>query len=860
MGLTEAAPRSLHDEDEAAARFASVAEASSDAIYTIDTQGTVLGWNRGAERLYGYASDEAVGLPSDALFPPHQRGFARQLLTRVGVGESIEQVETEVQRQDGMLVPVSLSLSPIRKSTGEIGGATAVARDVTEQMLALATLAESEAKLLEAQALSHVGIWVWDGRTATVQWSEELYRIHDIDPMDFDGTYEAYLNFVAPEDRQRVDRALNQAAEQGLRLEDEYQIVRPSGERRWVYVRAESVVGGVRTMGLRGICQDITERKLAEEALRRHAGLLGLLQRIAAAANEAQNLEDALRACLREICTHGDWPFARAKFVSGGGDLDNEIWHLHASPPGPAEPSALIAQSAPELAADVLRTGEPRWGAAEPCGTAFSCPVVVGHEVVAVLEFTAPEDRPRDEPLIEAMATATLQLGRVLERMRAEEALSHQALHDPLTGLPNRTLFLDRLGHALSGIQREPGLIAVLFLDLDGFKMVNDSLGHEAGDELLMILAKRLQAALRPGDTVARFGGDEFTILCQEIQSEDEALAIARRIADVAASPVVLGGGHDLELTGSVGIAFSRGDGTPEGLLRDADAAMYRAKEQGSDRCEIFDIALHTRATERLATIRALRGAVELDQLRVVYQPQVDLADGRIVGVEALVRWQHPEWGLLGPMQFIPLAEESQLVVPIGEWVIAAACEQAARWQAEIPGPLKMSVNVSARQLADGALADCISRALTSTGLPAASLCLEITENVLMGDADFYLEALLGLKFLGVSLAVDDFGMGYSSLAYLQRFPVDTLKIDKTFVDGLGTGEPRAQAIPRAVITLAGDLGMAAVAEGVETLDQARELVALGCEYAQGYYFARPESADSITELLRAGVLGAHHS
>jgi EAL domain-containing protein (putative c-di-GMP-specific phosphodiesterase class I) len=234
-----------------------------------------------------------------------------------------------------------------------------------------------------------------------------------------------------------------------------------------------------------------------------------------------------------------------------------------------------------------------------------------------------------------------------------------------------------------------------------------------------------------------------------------------------------------------------------------------------------------------------------------VYQPQVDLTDGRIVGVEALVRWQHPERGLLGPMEFIPLAEESQLVVPIGDWVIAEACRQAARWRAEFAFELKVSVNVSARQLAYGDLADSIQAALTATDMPAASLCLEITENVLMSDADFYLEALLGLKFLGVSLSVDDFGMGYSSLGYLQRFPLDVLKIDKAFVDGLGSGDMASRAIPRAVIALARDLGMAAVAEGVETMEQTGELIALGCRYAQGYYFARPQPPDLVAELLR---------
>ena len=851
MGGTQFGIMPVDGFDEAEAWLMSVLEASADAIYTVDPGGTVRLWNRGAERLYGYSAEDASGARHDVLFPVHRRAEGREFLARALMGETMEQLEAEVLRRDGMVLPVALNLSPIRTPDGQIAGVTAVARDVTEQRLALGTLAESEAKLLEAQALAHVGIWVWDSIAATVQWSEELYRIHDVNPMDFNGTYEEYLAFVVPEDRGRVDQAFGQAVRMGGALEVEYQIVRPSGERRWVYTRAEPVTAaGTATVGLRGICQDITDRKRAEEALRRHADLLGLLQRMAAAANEAETLADALRACVQDVCAYGDWPLARACFVSAVGDeLDTEIWHLH---PTTARPAPSPDQAAAGYLAQVTASRQPVWAAEPGAGTTFSFPVLLGREVVAVLEFFSPDERPRDEPLVKAMVTGSLQLGRVLERMRVEETLSHQALHDPLTGLPNRSLFLDRLSHALFRLQREQGLIAVLFLDLDGFKMVNDSLGHEAGDELLIVLADRLRSALRPNDTVARFGGDEFTVLCEELGSVDEALAIARRLADVAAVPVVIGEGLDVELTASVGIAFSRGEGTPEGLLRDADVAMYRAKEEGPDRCEIFDAALHARATQRLATIGALRNAVERDEFRLLYQPQVDLTDGRIVGVEALVRWQHPERGLLGAMDFIPLAEESQLVVPIGDWVIAEACRQAARWRAEFAFPLKVSVNVSARQLAYGNLADSIRTALTATDTPAEALCLEITENVLMSDAEFYLEALIGLKFLGVSLAVDDFGTGYSSMEYLQRFPLDVLKIDKAFVDGLGSGDGRVRAIPRAVIALARDLGMAVVAEGVETEEQTGELIRLGCRYAQGYYFARPQPPDLVSELLRA--------
>ncbi len=441
-----------------------------------------------------------------------------------------------------------------------------------------------------------------------------------------------------------------------------------------------------------------------------------------------------------------------------------------------------------------------------------------------------------------------------IERKRAEVELAHQALHDPLTGLPNRTLFLDRLELALARGQRRPSAVAVLFLDLDRFKVINDSLGHDTGDRLLIDVAARLQAVLRPGDTVARFGGDEFTILCDDIDGERDAIMIAERMGEAVAAPFVL---DDTEafLTASIGIAMATGlDARPEALIRDADAAMYRAKERGKSRYELFDEVMRKRAVERLHTENSLHRAIERGELRVYYQPMVELDNGRVAGAEALVRWQHPDRGLMLPGQFISLAEETGQIVELGEWVLRESCLQHRRWVREHGNgdPLRLSVNLSARQLAQPDLVANVASALDDTDMAASELCLEITESVVVQDTEAAIEALDALRAQGILIGIDDFGTGYASLSLLKRIPADLLKVDRTFVAGLGT-DPQDTPIVRTVLGLAEALGLAAVAEGVETPAQVAELRAVGCRYAQGFHFARPMPAESFSEVLAAG-------
>ena len=438
--------------------------------------------------------------------------------------------------------------------------------------------------------------------------------------------------------------------------------------------------------------------------------------------------------------------------------------------------------------------------------------------------------------------------GLAIDHVVVQQRLAHQAAHDALTGLPNRAVFLDRLGRALRATERGDGgsWVLVLFLDLDRFKMVNDSLGHAVGDALLRAVADRLRAAVRPGDTVARFGGDEFTMLCEDVDDEAHALQVVQRVQEVLKRPFPLGP-NELFVTSSIGIALGRGSGqAPETLVGDADAAMYRAKDRGGSCIELFDAAMRDRATRRLGTQSALHRAVERDEFRVVYQPTVRLATGGVEGVEALVRWDRPDHGTVQPGDFVPLAEETGLIVPIGAYVLKEACRQAARWrdQASDRDPPSVSVNLSARQLADPGLVRLVRGALERSSIDPATISLEITESVLMADVTASGSVLAELKALGVRLFVDDFGTGYSSLTYLQRFPVDGLKVDRSFVGGLGS--QASTAIVRSVIDLAHGLGLEAVAEGVETEDQRDRLLDLSCDVAQGFHFGRPARPEHL--------------
>ena len=471
---------------------------------------------------------------------------------------------------------------------------------------------------------------------------------------------------------------------------------------------------------------------------------------------------------------------------------------------------------------------------------------------ITILAFTQHRNLVERDRLLEVSRVNDQLQVELTERKRAEQQLAHTALHDPLTDLPNRLLFMDRLRHVIEHARRHKGyMYAVLFLDLDRFKVVNDSLGHNVGDQLLIESARRLTACLRSEDTVARFGGDEFVILLEGIQDASDAIQIAERIQNDLALPYDLGN-HKVIIFVSTGIVLGEaGYEQPDDVLRDADIAMYRAKGQGLGRYEIFDSAMLDRVMSRMELENNLQKALEHQEFIVHYQPILDVRTNRIAGFEALVRWQHPIKGLIPPAEFIPTAEETGLIVPIGYWVLDEACRQIGIWQAQFPAdpPLTINVNLSTRQYTQPDLISRITDILQKNKLDAGSLKLELTESLVIEDSESTSLTLSKLRGLGIQVQIDDFGTGYSSLSYLHTLPIDTLKVDRSFISRLGSNTNSSEIV-HTILTLAHNLGMKVIAEGVETNEQLSRLKAMDCEYIQGFLFAKPVDNQEAVALL----------
>jgi diguanylate cyclase (GGDEF)-like protein/PAS domain S-box-containing protein len=673
-----------------------------------------------------------------------------------------------------------------------------------------------------------------------------------------------------PDDRERaLEQETRTASDEGTVPPIDYRMITREGEVVWILDEAVLEPDSEGTEVWHGVLYDITERKIAEQELRRAAAQQAAVARLgryalqdgdpAKLAKQAvplmTEIEGVEAACVWEAGRGGRRLHLRAGLEDVVGGPERRASAARDSHAGAALESGLHV-IVDDWEAE-RRFSMPPVLRVLGVRSSLAVPIAGREHPFGVLDLHSTEPSmftPQDVHFVQASANV---LADALERHSADEALRHRVLHDSLTGLPNRPNFVDSLQDALKRGIASGSPVGILFIDLDHFKLINDSIGHHAGDELLRAVAPRLRAHLRPGDIVARFGGDEFGILVDRLTDEDEALAIADRVADAFSEPYRMGGA-DHFVTASIGIAVARPTGREpidaELLIRDADAAMYRAKERGRGRCEVFDAEMRARAVRRLETERELRHALTREELELHYQPVVALGSGEIVGLEALVRWNHPERGLLDPGEFVPIAEDSGLIEPIGRWVQETACRQAIGWHDLRPDqrPLDISVNLSARQVAHRELADSVREILDGTGLAPVNLRLEITESVLVEESASATATLEALSEIGVRLVLDDFGTGYSSLAYLNRFPFDALKIDRSFVEGLGVEQERT-AIVEAVIGMARALSLDAIAEGVENEAQLSELRRLGCDYAQGHLFSRPLAPDKVTRLLRDG-------
>jgi diguanylate cyclase (GGDEF)-like protein/PAS domain S-box-containing protein len=723
----------------------------------------------------------------------------------------------------GASMPASLArgqaFADVAAVTAMLVAAARSERSVAER--ALERLAASERALAEAQQLANIGSFEWDVVTNRTTWSDQLYRILGRDPASYPATYESWLDCVREDDRERVEQITRRAFAERSPYDFGYRVVRGDGAVRTIDCHGRVIAGADGSIvQVVGTSQDVTAFQLAEKRFR------ALLE----SAPDAVVISSADgQIVLVNSQTERMFGYTREELIG-----------------------APVERLIPGRFAEARETNRGQFGEdphTRPMGSG--------------LDLFARRKDGSEFPVEISLGPLETEQGRLIsaairdvtERRLAADALAHQATHDPLTGLPNRNLFLDRLDHALARARRSGGMLAVLFLDMDDFKLVNDTRGHETGDLLLVALTPRLNAALRPGDTVARFGGDEFVVLCEDLVVDAAAPAIAQRIAEACARPIRIGE-HEHIVTVSTGIVIIEGGAsTPSNMLRDADAAMYRAKAGGKGRIEVFDEGMRAQLIERMAIESSLRRALDNGELRLFYQPVFSLERDEIVGVEALLRWQHPLRGLLEPSEFISVAEDSGLIVPIGEWVLEQACRQAASWRDRANGaePVHMSVNLSPRQVSRSNVVATVQRVLRNTGLEPELLDLEITEHTLIEEGEAAALALRELKDVGVRLVLDDFGTGYSSLSYLRRFTIDALKIDRSFVDGLGTADSGDGAIVNAVVSMARELDVIVTAEGVETTAQLAQLRENGCPYAQGFLLSRPAPPDELDALLGYG-------
>ncbi len=797
-------------------RFRALVQNSSDVVVVVGADGIVSYVSPSVRRVFGRSPEDVVGTRGGDLAHPDDFDLvAHQSMSVADRPGATVTVGYRVLDAAGHWRNAEATLTNLLEDPA-VQGLVFNIRDVTDRVEAERARAESQAMFRSVAQSSPLGLYTVDRHGNCLWVNDRWQEITGVNAEEAAG--QGWMPMVHPDD---LEWLLSDMGHEAFTAENDltYRVVRPDGHIRWVSVHTSPLRSGEDGPKLSvGVMEDITDRIGAERDTQRLIDIFEATQDLIGMADSDARFFYLNRAARRFFGLPAAGPIA---------DFD---------------PSTILAPWSLEVMANEMGirlrregiwNGELGLVATDGREVPVSSQVLVHHDAEGNVEFYS------------------MVLRDISERKAFEHQLAHQATHDPLTGLPNRVMLLDQLTGALHRGRRHGRLVAVLFLDLDHFKVVNDSLGHSLGDRLLVATADRLRTALRPGDTIARFGGDEFVLLCEDLTDADDVVAIARRVEAALADPFTVDE-SEIYVGVSIGIALADYPGAePETLIRDADAAMYRAKEKGRARYEVFDSAMRDSAVDRLVTENALRRSIDRRELRVHYQPIVDLTTGAVTGVEALLRWEHPERGLLQPGDFITIAEETGLIVPIGGWVLAQACRQIQRWQVETDSTsgLVVTVNLSGRQLSHPRLLSEVEGVLDETGIDPTRVHLEITESVLMDDVDMSAQTLSRLKDLGVRLLVDDFGTGYSSLSYLRQFPVDGMKVDRSFVAGLGVDQGDS-AIVAAIVNLAHTLGLSAIGEGVETLEQLTALRTLGCDFAQGFHISRPVPPEALVEFL----------
>jgi diguanylate cyclase (GGDEF)-like protein/PAS domain S-box-containing protein len=843
-------------------------ESTADGILVVDNLGKITTCNRQFAEMWHIPPEvlssgcdaEALDFVLDQLNDPERfRERVQELYAHPG-RESFDTIEFK----DGRIFERS---SRPQLVEGQTIGRVWSFRDVTEHRRAEEKLRESEERfrLIAENVGDLVAMVDTDGRRIYNSPSyRTVFKNDEIQPGS-DSFKE-----IHPEDRDRIKAIFHETVRTGVGRRTEFRFLLSDGGIR--YIESEGRVirdatGGVSKVVL--VSRDISERKRAEQRERMEHSVTRVLA-------ESETLAEAIPKIVQTICETLNWDCgarwsmderqnaiccvetwgipneAVAGFMAEGRKLTLQPTH-----------HGLVRQvwvsGAPKWIPDVSRdAGFQRAQLAARAGLhgAFAFPALAGNVTLGVLEFFSREIRNPDPSLLQMVRVIGSQIGQFMARKQAEENLLYVATHDTLTGLPNRYMFNQRFAHALNNAQRYHKSMALLFLDLDRFKFINDTLGHPFGDRVLTEVAGRLRLCLRESDTIARFGGDEFVALIEDFAAPGDIVSVAQKILHALRWPFLLEG-EICHVTASIGIGLYPNDGADfASLLKSADIAAYRTKEQGKNNYLFYSEEMNDHLSARIAKEIRLQGALEKDEFVLHYEPKVEITTGRITGMEALIRWQHPDLGLLPPAEFIGLAEDSGLIVPIGAWVLRTACAHNQTLQGRVPMPLTVSVNLSARQFEDKHLLREIERALNESALKPGNLELEITESMVMRDIQSSKKILDEIKSMGIRLAIDDFGTGYSSLVSIKRFPFDCIKIDRSFIKDI-PHDPDDVAITQAIIAMAHSLRLKVIAEGVETREQLDFLTELGCHEFQGHYFRKPQPAEDFTKLLRENAAGA---